>query len=506
LWSEAAHLEPVTPPEIHRESLTPLVLAAAALGTPVPALRDLPFLDPLREDAVATARAELTDLGALDAAGALTERGEHLFGLPLDPALGALLVAARERPEVLRDMVDLVSVLAPGRRLFLPQAHEPQETGELPPTFETACDAVALLTALRGGHPPRHRVDGGTLAEARTVRKRLEEAFGLGDRPPPDAPVDRRRLALAALAADPGRGHVARVRSQGRRVAWSAGGTEILLARESGVQELLAGEVAVPEALVVLDSMAMGSGGREARVLATAAMPVPPSWLAEAGLGEATVAAVDLAKDRSGRPVGMTARVERRYAGRVLGEIEGTPTGDLARQAVARAVLDRRLFSAVRPEAEERLEAARLARLMADRVEGGWLDWTAEVAKLWPDGVPSLEEWVQGRVAELGVASGDDVALLDAADLLPPDLPAVLRDDLDKRFPRRLELPDAVYRLEYEPARRRVILEKVRGHRKVPPPVAFLPRLEGLAIKIRHKEQLLTLRDERGRVVGTSIT
>ncbi|MCB9553677.1 MAG: DEAD/DEAH box helicase [Myxococcales bacterium] len=51
------------PPEIHRESLVPLLLAAAACDAPI---TRLPFLDPPAAHALATARDELTALGALD--------------------------------------------------------------------------------------------------------------------------------------------------------------------------------------------------------------------------------------------------------------------------------------------------------------------------------------------------------------------------------------------------------------------------------------------------------
>ncbi|TNF24256.1 MAG: ATP-dependent RNA helicase, partial [Deltaproteobacteria bacterium] len=56
LWGRAGRLEPVTPPEIARESLVPLVLGAAACGADVDALA---FLDPPAGHAVAQARGEL---------------------------------------------------------------------------------------------------------------------------------------------------------------------------------------------------------------------------------------------------------------------------------------------------------------------------------------------------------------------------------------------------------------------------------------------------------------
>ncbi|MFT7519624.1 MAG: ATP-dependent helicase HrpB, partial [Kiritimatiellia bacterium] len=106
LWAERAPLAPRTPPEIHRESLVPLVLAASACGASV---HELPFLDAPRPYAVIDAEQVLHDLGATDQSG-LTERGRRLFQLPLDAPLGRLLVQA-EHDGTLGPIIDLVATL-----------------------------------------------------------------------------------------------------------------------------------------------------------------------------------------------------------------------------------------------------------------------------------------------------------------------------------------------------------------------------------------------------------
>ena len=95
LWSEKARLAPVTPPEIHRESLAGLFLAAAACGADP---RKLDFLDPPREYALEDALEELRTLGALDQgaglgreeqglsaprAGAMAHKAPYAFGRAL---------------------------------------------------------------------------------------------------------------------------------------------------------------------------------------------------------------------------------------------------------------------------------------------------------------------------------------------------------------------------------------------------------------------------------------
>ncbi len=66
----------------------------------------LALLDPPPEAALAVAHATLADLGAIDASGAVTERGRAIARVPVDPRLaralldGAGIVGARRAAEV----------------------------------------------------------------------------------------------------------------------------------------------------------------------------------------------------------------------------------------------------------------------------------------------------------------------------------------------------------------------------------------------------------------------
>ena len=486
LWSESALLEKRTPPEIYRESLVPLVLAAAACGE---AVGRLSFLDPPREHAVDTARQELEALGALDANGRITARGRELFGLPLDAPLGRLLVEAQARaehaPGLLEEVIDLVSVLAVGRPLFVgPGRWEDDEEDENP---ATRCDAVAIIRALRRrprGRDPRHP---SVVREARSIRARLRRAYGLPQRAETtigDKGIDRRRLAMTVLAADPRCAHVARRR--GRRLAWSNGGTELELSRQSAVRS--AEEV---EAIAVLETRALGLGGRDTRILVTCAMPLPLAWLVEAGLG----------KDRLGKlvvegtkqaPERVVARIERVYARQVLAVREQIPSGRLARQAAAELFLRGSVFPDTLKATRERLQAAALARKLASHSHGSWEE---ELRTLYPRGVPSPEAWVAARLEVLGVESGDDMALLAAEDLLAPDLPPRIRHDLDREFPRTLNILGVVYEVDYDPSRREATLRKLSGGQSEPPSPFYLPRFSGFRVRIEHRGSLLTLRE-----------
>jgi ATP-dependent helicase HrpB len=467
LWSASARLSPVTPPEIHRESLVPLVLTAAAFGERV---EDLPLLDPPKPYALAAARAELDAWGALSGDAALSATGRSVFALPIDAAHARLLIAAREHG-CLEDMLDLVAVLSVGRPLFLPGAEELAPDEDL---RASGCDASAAIAAVRAERPSDHRVSSFVVREARLTRARLRRLEGL-----PDAgdvarkrPIDRDALVRAALAADPRCAHVTRQR--GRERYFSNGGTELALAHESAAQR--ARDLA---ALIVLDQRAFGTG-RDARLLITCAMPVPLATLLRAGVGRDRISACRLAGKR------VVADVERVYAQRVLGTREEVPSGELARDALCELLLRGSLFKDAIATSRERLARSALAARLQARAQPASAS-TAPAA-------PTLEAFVRERVTALGVESGDDLALLSPDDFLAPDVAYEIRSALDREYPTRVSVGDAVYRAEYDIDRNQVLLHMIKGSRKDPPPLSYLPKFPGLRICVAGKRGLTVVR------------
>ena len=97
LWEEAANggLAPYAPPEILSADLAGFALDLATWG--VADASALKFLDPPPRAAFAEARALLTTLGALDAAGRVTDEGRAIAKLALPPRLARMVIdAARE--------------------------------------------------------------------------------------------------------------------------------------------------------------------------------------------------------------------------------------------------------------------------------------------------------------------------------------------------------------------------------------------------------------------------
>ncbi|WP_333573429.1 ATP-dependent helicase HrpB [Sphingomonas sp.] len=97
LWEEAATagLPRFDPPEILEADLSALMLDCALWGVTDP--RQLAWLDPPPEAAIAEARARLGALEAIDGDGRPTEHGKAIARLPLPPRLGHMLVRASER-------------------------------------------------------------------------------------------------------------------------------------------------------------------------------------------------------------------------------------------------------------------------------------------------------------------------------------------------------------------------------------------------------------------------
>jgi ATP-dependent helicase HrpB len=469
LWSASARLQPITQPEIHRESLVPLLLTAAAWGERV---ESLPLLDPPKSYALEAARADLEAWGAFDGANALSDCGRRLFALPIDAQHARLLIEARHEG-CLEDMIDLVAVLSVGRPLFLPGLSELAPADDL---RAAGCDASAAIRALRAERPSDHGASDFVVREARLARARLRRMENLDDCAPQPRAIDREALVRAAIAADPRVVHVARPR--GRDVFFSNGGTEIELARESAARNLR--EI---DALIALDTRAFGSG-RDSRVLITCALAIPVSAIARAGLGRDRLGAVQLDRKR------VVATVERVYAKRVIATREETPSGELARAALCELLKRGSLFRDTIAVTRARLARSALAARLATRRDPAGAA-TVPV-------VPTLDSWLIARVEALGVESGDDLALLSPSDFLVADLPYEVRDALDREYPDSVNVGDAIYRAEYDLDRDQVLLHMVKGSRRDPPPLTYLPRFPGFRICVSGPRGVTVIREHGG--------
>ena len=98
-----------TDPEIVRSSLAGVILRMKSLN--LGTVEDFPFLEAPPKRAIADGYQLLNELGATDDQNTLTTIGRELATLPLDPRVGRMILAARER-EALREVLVIASGLS----------------------------------------------------------------------------------------------------------------------------------------------------------------------------------------------------------------------------------------------------------------------------------------------------------------------------------------------------------------------------------------------------------
>ncbi|WP_421621290.1 helicase-related protein [Alkalilimnicola ehrlichii] len=457
LWGHQAPLAAVTPPEIQREDLSDLVLAAACAGARAEAL---PFPEPLPAPALEQAVAGLRALGALDPQGRATERGHRLFQLPVDTELAHLAVAMPDT-ESAGFMADLAAALSTGRRWVQPPA-DPADEDALARALPRRCDATLLVAALRLDKLPGVRVDRASRKEARRLADQLRGLMNLPARPVA-LEGDPTAAFAAAVRALPRRTYVRRER---RRQAMGNGGDELLISDQSRLDP-------EAEAALCLDEHSVpGRGTRQTVTLGTCLAPVPLQALLDAGLAEATLQAPRLEEGR------LLARRSWRYAGRTLHSEDVVPEGAPAREAMAELIL-----------------ADRLLRPAGARLRDDLAAWALYVALGQGQGtVPSPRPWLVEQLTELGVENQEDLQLIEPEDLAFEGVPEWERARFDEHYPRRIQLPDLLLQVHYDVRRRVITVEKVRGSRKRDPQRWELPAWPGWRIKYQRASRVVEVR------------
>ncbi len=86
--------EPFTPPEIQRTNLASVILQTKSLR--LGAIEEFPFLEPPKTGTINDGYRMLFELGALDEKNELTEVGQKLSRLPVDPRVGRIILAGAD--------------------------------------------------------------------------------------------------------------------------------------------------------------------------------------------------------------------------------------------------------------------------------------------------------------------------------------------------------------------------------------------------------------------------
>ncbi|MDF1502899.1 ATP-dependent helicase HrpB [Roseisolibacter sp. H3M3-2] len=420
LWAEAEHagLVPHASPEVLDADGAPLALELAAAFLADPAA--LPWLDVPPGAAFAEARAQLAQLGALDAAGRVTAHGTAMAALPMHPRLAHMALRARALG-LAALACDLAAPL--GARDLL------RADGPVPPD----ADVRLRLDLLARGDVPATAL--GWAVDREGVRRARQEARALRDA------LDVRAPATADDQASAGRllslaypDRVARRRDPSLPSGQASGEGRYLLRNGRGAA-LPDGQALAREPWLVAAELG-GTVTQERRILLAA--PVTLAELLEEHadqLARSDEVAWDDAADA------VRARRTTRAGALVL---EAGPAREADPEAVAHALRDlvRVLgVGALQWDDEARRVRERLA--FARRWDGdAWPDVSDDALHA------ALDEWLLPVL--VGRRRWVDVQRLDLGALLLDRLPWARRAALDEVAPTHLPVPTGSrIRLDY---------------------------------------------------------
>lgn len=474
LWGMGAPLEMVTPPELQREELVEPMLAAAANGF---SLKELNFVDTIPAKALEIAETKLSAMGAIDSQGKITPHGDKLLPLPIDTQF-AHLISAMPNDECRGLMVDLAAGLSVSQRLFVMPSSE-SDLKDLNEWEPLGCDAFILIKLIREKPPEFIQVNHEARKEARLLSSQIRSSLGL---PPLNTAASlkageanlRQRWLLEVIKVLP---ELAFIRREKRITALGNGYSEVQIGRDSRfcseLKDAQGKETAVVAVVFDQHSIA-GKGSKQTLNLGTCMAPISLSTLLEAGLGEERLT--------EKREQGKNHRVlvETVYAGRVIGSHLKEVEGEQAIEAIVRSISVGRTFKGIAVRINDDISA--------------WNIWLA--LGLSECDRPALEfiPYLSDKLSELGVESFDDLALIEAEDLLFEGIPDWQRAEFDVMYPTKLALAQLKLTVEYQPKRKLVTLVYADGLRKSGPKRWELPRWLGWKIQYRKASRVVDVK------------
>ncbi|MBD1583902.1 helicase-related protein [Pseudoalteromonas sp. S16_S37] len=448
LYGEHAPLIDATPPEIHRENLTELVLAAGCSSNGVDSIE---FIEPLPQASKAAAIEKLTHIKAIDKQQRATELGKLLYPLPIDAEL-AYLINAMPSKSLQQAMVDAVSVLSvPARVYQLPSCAEQLDV--LNKQLPNHCD-LELVIALVREQLECIKVEPDALNEAKQFSDQLRSAFDLPERKHA-ASYDRNQLVAAIAKAKP---DCLFVKRNNRRGAFGNGYSEVVPAKETRIVDNC-------QAMLVLDTYALaGKGTKQAMTLATLNAPLSLNIISTLGLGEQQFIDACLIEDK------IMAKMSYVYAGLELNEQLIEPSGQLFIDACIALILKGELLAPA---------GAQINQSLAEHQ----LYYQAHNTAI---EMPTATQYLQAKLHELGLQEQDDIALIEPQDLFYRELEPWELAPFIEKHPLQVKLNDLLMQVEYSFTAKRILLTHVSGNRKEAPKKWELPAWPGF--KVRYKK------------------
>ncbi len=461
LYGEHAALAEVTPPELHRESLTEAMLAAASCGY---ALDSLKFVESLPEKSLLQAKQILMGMDALDDKGLATEHGKRIYPLPID-ALYADLVTRMPNKALREAMVDLTAVLATPASLYRLSSNE-ESLERLSQEEPLGCDGQLAIRLLRGEKLVGVNVDSEVLREAKALSEQMREAFEL-----PQLEVssryDHRSLVEAIARLHP---ELVFVRREKRQDAFANGIMEVTLGRSSRLKSTTL-------AALVLDTHSLpGRGVKQTLNLATVVMPTELSLIEELELGSWQQGETKVVDE------GMYVQMEMEYAGRVVATKLVPAQGQYAVKPLLELVKSGELMPGFAKIRHEQIEHWKMY------VALGHADNNTKIEQI------SFDTWFVEQLETLELTEPEELELFSEEDFQFEGIPYWEYQDFADMYPFELKLGDLNLDVEYVVAKKLVYVVYRDGLRKGDPKRWELPPWKGWRIQYKKASRIVDVR------------
>lgn len=443
LWGRQNKLEAFTPPEVLREELTELILAAASINY---AVDELQFADNLPEHAVIRDTQFLQKIGALNDEEKITPYGRALFPLPID-TLFAHLISAMQSNSTKEAMIDLCSALSTQRALL--PALKPDQYEALKDWLAEDCDMQTLIKVMREKPPKGIPVDNRVLKEARNISQQLRNHLKLPELSSSSA-FDRHEVLAQSISAAP---ELAFVRREKRPESLGNGYMEVEIGRESRFAE-------EAQAAVVFDQHSIpGKGTLKTINYASCMAPISLAQLHKLPLGEMVYTEP---KIKNGS---IQVLKQHHYAGRCIHSEIMHPKGDTLCDVLAKLILQGQLLPPLGQRISTDIHAWNLyLSLPETQTEGSQMD---------------PFDWLRQVLKDLGVTSMQEFSIITEDDIQFSGIPEWERKAFDEKFPLSLQLENLIVKVEYELEKKNIILRYEKGARKKAPLRKELPRWPG---------------------------
>ncbi|TMO68975.1 DEAD/DEAH box helicase [Pseudoalteromonas aurantia] len=456
LYGQHAPLIKSTPPEVNRENLTELVLAAACSSD---GIKSLSFIDPLPEKSKASAISLLNSIGALAATGVATEYGKALYPLPIDATL-AHLIHSMPTSSLMQAMIDVVAIMSvPARIYHLPSQQDLLEQINI--LLPNRCD-LELAIAIMREQISTIDIALDAFQEAKQFSELLRSTFALPELKYA-ASYDHNLLVESIAAARP---NCVFIKRNNKRGAFGNGLSEVVLSKSSRIDDK-------SKAMLVLDTYALaGQGTKQSNTLATLNAPVNIAIIKKLSLGTYLSESPEIIDNV------IFINSLYTYAGVTLESKKVAAQGPQLITACCELIVQGLLFAPAGKQIHDALKYHELYNQAHD-IEHK---------------LPEKKEYILHTLQSLGITEQSDLALIEAEDLFYTRLEPWLIEPFIEKYPIEVHLNELSLNINYQFMVKRITLEYVSGKRKEVPKRWELPAWQGFKIRYKKASRVIDIK------------